>query len=137
MSDEHESEVVDVSSARDVYLAVAAGENKPALKSELIAELKSKHGSELTSITAPNGEQLVFSKPKRQDWMEFVDGCAKDRNSKHLCMERLALSCVVHPQREAAAVVMREYPGLTVTASGILARMAGSGDESEYDVKKL
>lgn len=136
MSDEHESEVVDVSSARDVYLAVAANE-KPALKPELIAELKSKHGSELTSITAPNGEHLVFRKPKRQEWMEFVDGCAKDRNSKHLCMERLALSCVVHPQQEAAAAVMREYPGLTVTASGLVSRMSGSGDESEYDVKKL
>lgn len=106
------------------------------LGKEQIAELKQKHG-DLTSITAPNGDVLVFHKPSRATWGFFVDSVSKDRNSKHTSMVQLALACVAHPSVDAASAVLESYPGLATTASGVIAKMAGSGDESEFDVKKL
>lgn len=105
------------------------------LTDEKIAELKQKHGKTLVAVEAPNGETVVVRRPTKEEWADFTDSVVRDKTSKHACMERYALQCIVMPERAAAAQLLAEYPAFTASLSVEINKLAGASDE--LSVKKL
>lgn len=104
------------------------------LSDEQVAQLKSEHGAELISTTTPLGP-MVFKKPPRMVWTDFVDNISKDRASKDAALRRLALACVVLPGPADAGRIFDQYPALPASIASELSDLAGAG--GAFDVKKL
>lgn len=104
------------------------------LNEELIGKLKQEHGPDLISASTPMGE-MVFKRPPRMVWTDFVDSISKDRASKDAALRRLALACVVLPSMSDAARIFDAYPALPASVASELSDLAGAG--GTFDVKKL
>jgi hypothetical protein len=104
---------------------------------EDINKLKQEHGDPLLSITSPKGEELIFKKPQRAIWTDFVDTLTRDRSSKEAAFRRLATACAVHPTIFEVTRIFDEYPALPSTVANELSEMAGAGGAAGFDVKKL
>jgi hypothetical protein len=105
------------------------------LTEEKIAELKQRHGKTLISVECPGGETVVVRKPTKEEWADFTDSIVRDKTSKHACMERYALQCIVFPERGDAVKLLAEYPAFTASLAGEINKIAGAQDE--LSVKKL
>lgn len=99
-----------------------------------ILKLKQEHGETLLLITSPKGEELVFKKPPRSVWTDFVDTLTRDRGSKEAALRRLATACAVHPTVFEIARIFDDFPALPNYVAGELSDLAGA---SGFDVKKL
>jgi hypothetical protein len=104
------------------------------LTDDEIQRLKATHGDALVSVEA-DGKDLVFKKPSRAAWADFLDSVTKDRSSKDVAFRRLALACAVQPAAADVSLAFDSYPALPSKVAGELSDLAG-GAES-FDVKKL
>lgn len=105
------------------------------LTADKIAELKQRHGSELISVTAPDGTTQVYKKPSKVVWSDFIDGLTKEKTTRTACINRLVLSCVVMPSPQDASALFDNYPAFPAVISSKLGEMAGQSED--LDVKKL
>lgn len=105
------------------------------LSEAAVAALKQKHGADrLTAVTGPDGNTWVVQRPPKSVWAIFTNDAAADKD-RAVTLERLALDCIVHPDRATAAAVLSEYPAYAAALSEELGRQAGQG--TDLNAKKL
>lgn len=104
------------------------------LSDEDIAQLKAEHGPDLVAVESPSGT-LVFKKPSRPIWADFIDSIARDRGSKEVAIRRLVLACAVQPKMADMDRVLEQYPALPAQVLNDLSDLAGTGNA--FEVKKL
>ena len=105
------------------------------LSKEKIDALKQRYGDSLFRIEAPNGATMVFRKPPKAVWGEFIDTITRDKASKAACIAKCVLQCVVYPSSEETAAIMDAFPAFPASVNNELAKLAGQSEE--LDVKKL
>ena len=105
------------------------------LSEAAIAALKQKHGDRLSAVKAPDGTTWVVQRPPKEVWALYMADLTKDRDSASVAHDRLALDCVVHPDRASVASVLREYAAFGSSLSNVLGEMAGLS--TDLSAKKL
>jgi hypothetical protein len=96
------------------------------LDEKKIHELKAAHGKDLTVIEV-DGTQLVFRKPKRQEYDHWFDN--RDKGSS--AARELAQATLVYPDREAFIAALDAQPARLSGRNGILdaiVDLAGASD---------
>lgn len=106
-----------------------------ALSQEQIAALKSEHGQSLVSFSTPEGKDLVFKKPGRAVWADFVASVSNERTPRETAIRRLALACAVSPKADEVDAIFAEYPALPARVTDELSKLAGASEE--FEAKKL
>lgn len=104
------------------------------LTTDDIEKLKAEHGPDLIAVSSPKGD-LVFKRPSRAVWTDFIDSLAKDRASKEVVIRRLALACAVQPAADKMVEIFETYPALPANIVNELSDLAGTG--ATFEVKKL
>lgn len=105
------------------------------LSEAAIAALKQKHGADrLTAVDAPDGTTWVIQRPPKAVWALFTNDAAEGKD-RAVTLERLALDCIVHPDRATVSAVLQEYPAYAANLSEELGRQAGQG--VDLNAKKL
>lgn len=88
------------------------------LDDQTIATLKSTHGPKLGVVTAANGAELVFRKPRRVEYDRWFD---KREESPTAAARELAQSTLIYPDdRNAMIAVLDEQPSLLMCGNGII-----------------
>lgn len=107
----------------------------PELTPEKIAELKTKHGDQLTAVEGKNA-WLVFRKPTRHEYDRYTDKVYADRAQTRVAAWELAQSCIVDPGPGALTDAMDLEPAILL--SNIAPAIhAMAGDEREPRRVKL
>lgn len=99
-----------------------------------IAELKARHGQELSTVTAPDGSVWVLRPPTKASWNAFQTEVIRDRD-RPSALYRFTVENVVHPDRAAVVATADRYPAFPNSVANVLSDMAGAS--AELDVKKL
>lgn len=102
-----------------------------------IEKLKLSHGHHLALVTTSTGAELVFRKPKRQEYNAWYDKAQSDPSA---AAYSLALQCIVHPGQEALTLALDSQPALLQQPNGVLdaiTDLAGLGVKENAPQKKL
>ena len=102
-----------------------------ALNAERIAQWKSEYGR-IIGIEDP--AEMVFRKPARHVWAEFLDSVTKQKGTHDAAYRLLCTRCTLYPEPEQARAIFDEYPGLCVTMGDALGELAGH--KGAIDIKK-
>jgi hypothetical protein len=78
---------------------------------------------------------MIFRKPSRPVWSEFVEGLSKAKGKTEAVYRRLCIACCLHPDGEKFEQILEEYPGLGLTIGDELGELCGH--RAAMDVKKL
>jgi len=81
-----------------------------AAEQKLIGELQDQHRR--VKAYRVDGTLIVVRKCSSGERSRMMDKMADPRSSKAAVHKELALSCIVHPDREAAKAILEEYPAL-------------------------
>lgn len=94
-------------------------------------ELRKTHGR-LVVYTLDSGAKVAFKKASLADLQRLTDTLVGDKGSQFSALKQACLSCCVYPESsEDVKAVFEEAPGIILTASGEIQRLAGVGIEAE------
>ncbi len=102
------------------------------ITADKVREWKAEHGR-IIAIDDP--EEMVFRKPTRAIWADFLESVAKAKGTHDGAYRRMCLACLLYPEQEKAEHIFNEYAALTVTVGDALAELAGH--RGVVDIKKL
>lgn len=104
----------------------------PQLTDAKIAELKTAH-KDLVCIEI-GGHQLVFRKPKRLEFDQWLDSTA----TKSQAALALSQQCLVFPTPQEYMAVIEEYPAVVSCKAGIVDTVTDlAGADGGVSAKKL
>lgn len=79
----------------------------------VLAPLRAKYKGRIEAWVTEDGELVVAAKPENPAaYKTFFDELNNDKLSNSTAFEAFALECIVHPEREQAARIVREWPAL-------------------------
>ncbi len=84
-------------------------------------------GKGLRALAAPNGEIVIVRKPAFATFRKFQDS----KEKAHDAASAFVKGCLVHPEREAYAALLEEYPGMLMRLVTACAEMAGHATEEK------
>ena len=90
---------------------------------ELIAEACVKHKRAVGWCDDDYGP-IVFHKPSRIDLKRFIQEAVGDDADLQVAGEHLAIACAFYPPRSQMGALLEELPGLALTASAELQKIA-------------
>ncbi len=102
-----------------------------------IEQLKNTHGKQLAMVSTSTGSDLVFRKPKRQEYNAWND---KAQAEPSTAAYNMALQCIVHPGQEALTAALDAQPALLLQSNGVLdaiTDLANLGVKETAPQKKL
>jgi len=103
---------------------------KTAIETVTEEQLLEQHGRILPFRR--EGHELYFRAATQAEYERFLSVAAgREHRDAPVAMRELALSCAVHPSRDAVAAVFREWPGWAAEIAGMLAEMTARRIESE------
>jgi hypothetical protein len=95
---------------------------------DLVAELKAKHGDNLAGVEI-DGQLCIFKAPGRAVYDRWFDGYSGTDKSKRSF--ELALSCLVHPDKQTFIACLDRAPAaLTTVVDTEIIKLAGAEKDS-------
>ena len=98
-----------------------------------VAEWKANFGR-VIAIEEP--VEMVFRKPSRQVWSEFLEAVTKQKGTNEMAYRRLCIACCLYPRTvQEVEQIFEDYPGLSLTMGDEIGEIAGH--KGQVSVKKL